>query len=564
MMYQKLSYLSGVSDKPLIGLTIGEMFDRACIKYADKEAVVSIHQNRRLTYKQLSEQVDAFAASLLELGFDTGDRLGIWALNSTEWLITQYACFKLGVILVNLNPAYKAKELEYVLNKVECRGIVIADAFKTSDYHAMLASIAPELESNHSKLLVSHNLPHLKVVIKASDEVHDGVYRFNDLLTPPTLAQKQHIEYIAQKLQFDDVVNIQFTSGTTGNPKGTMLTHHNILNNGYFVGEGIRLTENDRICVAVPLFHCFGMVMGNLAAMTHGATVVYPEFAYNPTQTLQAVHDERCTALYGVPSMFITMLEDARFDEFDLSSLRTGIMAGSPCPREIMQRVIDRMHMSEITICYGMTETSPVSMQSHVDDPIDKRVSTVGQIHPHLEVKIVDDNGHIVPVGVSGELCTRGYSVMAGYWGEPDKTKEVVDKHGWMHTGDIAEMDEDGFVKIKGRIKDVVIRGGENLFPKEIEDLLFQHPDVMSVQVVGLPDKRYGEELCACIILNEGASCCEDDIREFCRSQVSHHKVPRYVSFVSEFPMTASGKPQKFKLQELMRVEFNLTGNIFE
>lgn len=563
-MYQKLSYLSGVSDKPLIGLTIGEMFDRACIKYADKEAVVSIHQNRRLTYKQLSEQVDAFAASLLELGFDTGDRLGIWALNSTEWVITQYACFKLGVILVNLNPAYKAKELEYVLNKVECRGIVIADAFKTSDYHAMLASIAPELESNHSKLLVSHNLPHLKVVIKASDEEHDGIYRFNDLLTPPTLAQKQHIEYIAQRLQFDDVVNIQFTSGTTGNPKGTMLTHHNILNNGYFVGEGIKLTENDRICVAVPLFHCFGMVMGNLAAMTHGATVVYPEFAYNPTQTLQAVHDERCTALYGVPSMFITMLEDARFDEFDLSSLRTGIMAGSPCPREIMQRVIDRMHMSEITICYGMTETSPVSMQSHVDDPIDKRVSTVGQIHPHLEVKIVDDNGHIVPVGVSGELCTRGYSVMAGYWGEPDKTKEVVDNHGWMHTGDIAEMDEDGFVKIKGRIKDVVIRGGENLFPKEIEDLLFAHPDVMSVQVIGLPDKRYGEELCACIILNEGASCCEDDIREFCRSQVSHHKVPRYVSFVSEFPMTASGKPQKFKLQELMRVEFNLTGNIFE
>lgn len=563
-MYQKLSYLSGISDKPLIGLTIGEMFDRACIKYADKEAVVSIHQDCRLTYQQLSEQVNAFAASLLELGFDTGDRLGIWALNSIEWVITQYACFKIGVILVNLNPAYKAKELEYVLNKVECRGIVIADSFKTSDYHAMLASIAPELESNHSKLLVSHNLPHLKVVIKASDEEHDGVYRFNDLLTPPTLAQKQHIEYIAQRLQFDDVVNIQFTSGTTGNPKGTMLTHHNILNNGYFVGEGIKLTEDDRICVAVPLFHCFGMVMGNLAAMTHGATVIYPDFAYNPTQTLQAVHNERCTALYGVPSMFITMLEDKRFDEFDLSSLRTGIMAGSPCPREIMQRVIDRMHMSEITICYGMTETSPVSMQSHVDDPIDKRVSTVGQIHPHLEVKIVDEDGKITPVGVSGELCTRGYSVMAGYWGEPDKTKEVVDKHGWMHTGDIAEMDEDGFVKIKGRIKDVVIRGGENLFPKEIEDLIFQHPAVLSVQVVGLPDKRYGEELCACIILNDGAACCEDDIREFCRTQVSHHKVPRYVSFVNEFPMTASGKPQKFKLQELMRVEFNLTGNIFE
>lgn len=563
-MYQKLSYLSGTSDKPLIGLTIGEMFDRACLQYADKEAIVSVHQNIRLTYKELADKVNAFAASLLELGFDTGDRFGVWALNSIEWIVAQYACFKIGVILVNLNPAYKAKELEYVLNKVECRGILIADAFKTSDYHAMLVSIAPELESNHSKHLVSHNLPHLKVVIKASDVEHDGVYRFKDLLNPPTLAQRQHIEYVAKKLQFDDVANIQFTSGTTGNPKGTMLTHHNILNNGYFVGEGIKLTEHDRICVSVPLFHCFGMVMGNLAAMTHGATIVYPSFAYNPTETLQAVHDERCTALYGVPSMFITMLEDKRFEEFDLSSLRTGIMAGSPCPREIMQRVIERMHMSEITICYGMTETSPVSMQSHVDDPIDKRVSTIGQIHPHLEVKIIDENGSITPVGVAGELCTRGYSVMAGYWGEPDKTKEVADKHGWMHTGDIAEMDEDGFVKIKGRIKDVVIRGGENLFPKEIEDLLFKHPAVSSVQVIGLPDKRYGEELCACIILNDGMNGNEDEIRDFCRSQVSHHKVPRYVAFVKEFPMTASGKPQKFKLQELMRVEFNLTGNIFE
>lgn len=563
-MYEQLSYLSGTSNKPLIGLTIGEMFDRACEQYADKEAIVSVHQNQRLTYKELGDKVEAFCASLLELGFETGDRLGIWALNSVEWIITQYACFKLGIILVNLNPNYKAKELEYVLNKVECRGIVIADAFKTSDYHAMLASVAPELEKNHAKTLISQNLPHLKVVIKACDVEHDGIYRFNELLKKPTLAQRQHIDYVAEKLQFDDVANIQFTSGTTGNPKGTMLTHHNILNNGYFVGEGIKLTESDRICVSVPLFHCFGMVMGNLAAMTHGATVVYPSFAYNPTETLHAVHDERCTALYGVPSMFITMLEDKRFDEFDLSSLRTGIMAGSPCPREIMQRVIERMHMNQITICYGMTETSPVSTQSHVDDPIDKRVSTVGRIHPHVEVKIVDDNGHIVPVGVSGELCTRGYSVMAGYWGEPDKTREVVDKHGWMHTGDIAEMDEEGFVKIKGRIKDVVIRGGENLFPKEIEDLLFKHPAVSSVQVIGLPDKRYGEELCACIILNDGMNGNEDDIRNFCRSQVSHHKVPRYVAFVKEFPMTASGKPQKFKLQELMRVQFNLTGNIFE
>lgn len=564
MLYQKLSYVSGTSDKPLIGLTIGEMFDRACKQYANKEALVSIHQNKRMTYQELHDNVNAFASSLLELGFHTGDRLGIWSPNTWEWAVTQYAAFKIGVILVNLNPAYKAQELEYVLNKVECKGIVIGEAFKTTDYHAILASIAPEFESNHSKTLVSHNLPHLRTVIKTTDVEHDGIYRFKDLLNTPTLAQLQRIEYVASQLQFDDVANIQFTSGTTGSPKGTMLTHHNILNNGYFVGEGIHLTDNDRICLAVPLFHCFGMVMGNLASLTHGATVVYPNYVYSPTETLDAVHKERCTALYGVPTMFITMLEQPDFEQYDLSSLRTGIMAGSPCPREIMQRVIDRMHMSEITICYGMTETSPVSSQSHIDDPVDKRVSTVGRIHPHVEIKVVDENGHIVPVGVQGELCTRGYSVMAGYWGEPEKTKEVVDKHGWMHTGDIAEIDEEGFIKIKGRIKDVVIRGGENLFPKEIEDLLYQHPAVSNVQVIGLPDERYGEELCACIILNEGVECSREEIQAFCRERISHNKIPRYVQFVKEFPMTASGKPQKFKLQEIMKVELNVTAHVFE
>lgn len=564
MVYQQLSYLSGTSTKPLIGLTIGEMFDRACKKYADKEAIVSIHQHKRMTYQDLQNTVNAFASSLLELGFATGDRLGIWSPNCWEWTVTQYACFKIGVILVNLNPAYKAQELEYVLNKVECKGIVIGEAFKTTDYHAILASIAPELESNHSKILMSHNLPHLHTVIKISEQQHDGMYRFHDLLAEPTLAQLQRIEYVASHLQFDDVANIQFTSGTTGNPKGTILTHHNILNNGFFVGEGIHLTEKDKICLAVPLFHCFGMVMGNLAGLTHGSTIVYSGFVYSPLEALQAVHQERCTALYGVPTMFITMLEQPEFDTFDLSSLRTGIMAGSPCPREVMQRVIDRMHLSEMTICYGMTETSPVSCQSDINDPIDKRVSTVGRIHPHVEVKIVDENGNIVPVGVSGELCTRGYSVMAGYWGEPEKTKEVVDKHGWMHTGDIAEIDEEGYVKIKGRIKDVVIRGGENLFPKEIEDLLYQHPAVLNVQVIGLPDERYGEELCACIILNEGTTATSDEIRQFCRERISHNKVPRYVQFVTEFPMTASGKPQKFKLQELMKVELNITAHLFE
>lgn len=564
MQQQRLSYVSGTSSQPLLGMTIGEKFDQACAQYAEQEAIVSAHQNRRLSYKALQDEVNAFACSLLKLGLKKGDRLAIWSPNCVEWTVTQFAAAKAGIILVNLNTAYKSHELEYVLNKVACKGLVIAAQFKTTDYQELLSKIAPELAFSTDKVLNSARLPHLKYVIKIDEQQHGSIHRFSDLLGQPTLQQLEQLNALAQHLQFDETINIQFTSGTTGNPKGTMLTHHNILNNGYFVGEGIGLTPQDRVCISVPLFHCFGMVMGNLACITHGSTMVYPAAVFNPLASLKTIHQEKCTAAYGVPTMFIAMLEHEQFTEFDLSSLRTGIMAGSPCPREIMQRVIDRMHMSDITICYGMTETSPVSVQSYIDDSIDKRVSTVGHVHPHLEVKIVDLEGEIVPQGVLGELCVRGYSVMAGYWDEPEKTKEVIDTAGWMHTGDIAEMDQEGFIKIKGRIKDVVIRGGENLFPKEIEDFLYTHPDISDVQVIGLPDSRYGEELCACIILHEHHQCDEDSIRHFCKEHISHNKVPRYVKFFAEFPMTASGKAQKFKLQEIMRAELNLTAEVFD
>lgn len=564
MQQQRLSYVSGTSSQPLLGMTIGEKFDQACAQYAEQEAIVSAHQNRRLSYRALQDEVNAFACSLLKLGLKKGDRLAIWSPNCVEWTVTQFAAAKAGIILVNLNTAYKSHELEYVLNKVACKGLVIAAQFKTTDYQELLSKIAPELAFSTDKVLHSARLPHLKYVIKIDEQQQSGMHRFSDLVEQPTPQQLEQLNALAQHLQFDETINIQFTSGTTGNPKGTMLTHHNILNNGYFVGEGIGLTPQDRVCISVPLFHCFGMVMGNLACITHGSTMVYPAAVFNPLESLKTIHQEKCTAAYGVPTMFIAMLEHEQFTEFDLSSLHTGIMAGSPCPREIMQRVIDRMHMSDITICYGMTETSPVSVQSYIDDSIDKRVSTVGHVHPHLEVKIVDLAGEIVPQGVLGELCVRGYSVMAGYWDEPEKTKEVIDAAGWMHTGDIAEMDQDGFIKIKGRIKDVVIRGGENLFPKEIEDFLYTHPDISDVQVIGLPDSRYGEELCACIILHEHHQCDEDSIRHFCKEHISHNKVPRYVKFFAEFPMTASGKAQKFKLQEIMRAELNLTAEVFD
>ncbi|TCM64466.1 fatty-acyl-CoA synthase [Acinetobacter calcoaceticus] len=564
MTQQRLSYASGASSHPLLGMTIGDQFDLSCQRYAEQDAIVSLHQNIRLSYRELQQKVDAFACSLLKLGLEKGDRLGIWSPNCVEWAITQFAAFKAGIVLVNLNPAYKSYELEYVLNKVSCKALVIASAFKTTDYQIILSQLAPELATNSraDKQLDAARLPHLKYVIKIDDAEHNGIYRFADLMTTPSDEQLQQLKDVAAGLQFDETVNIQFTSGTTGNPKGTMLTHNNILNNGHFVGESIHLTAKDRVCISVPLFHCFGMVMGNLACITHGSTMVYPAAVFNPLETLKAIQQERCTAAYGVPTMFIGILEHEQFDQFDLSSLRTGIMAGSPCPREIMQRVIDRMHMKDITICYGMTETAPVSAQSSTTDSIENRVGSVGRVHPHLEIKIIDEHGKVVPRGQLGELCVRGYSVMMGYWDDTEKTQEVIDAANWMHTGDIAEMDESDFIKIKGRIKDVVIRGGENLFPKEIEDFLYTHPDVSDVQVVGLPDARYGEELCACIILHdhlpEQHEVSVESIRKFCSEHIAHNKVPRYVRFFDEFPMTASGKAQKFKLREFMCEELDL------
>ena len=558
MTQERLSYAYGTSSQPLLGMTIGEKFDQACQQYAEQDAVVSLHQNVRLTYMELQAQVNAFACSLLKLGLKKGDRLAIWSPNCVEWTITQFAAFKAGIILVNLNPAYKSNELEYVMNKVSCKGLVIASQFKSTNYQDILMKIAPEIKGAENKVLKAERLPHLKYIIKIDEEEHTGLHRFSDLLTPPSKRQLNQLELVASESQFDETINIQFTSGTTGNPKGTMLTHNNILNNGYFVGEAIHLSPADRVCISVPLFHCFGMVMGNLACITHGSTMVYPSAVFNPLETLKAIQQEKCTVAYGVPTMFIAILEHEQFDDFDLSSLRTGIMAGSPCPREIMQRVIDRMHMSEITICYGMTETATVSAQSSTSDSVEQRVGTVGRVHPHLEIKIVDEQGKVVPRGQLGELCVRGYSVMLGYWEDHEKSQEVIDSARWMHTGDIAEMDEAGFVKIKGRIKDVVIRGGENLFPKEIEDFLYTHPDVSDVQVIGLPDARYGEELCACIILHEHHEITEGSIRQYCAEHISHNKVPRYVRFFNEFPMTASGKAQKFKLQEFMHNELDL------
>ena len=557
-MSNALSYVHGASDKPLIGQTIGRYFDDACARNAGREALVVRHQNVRLTYAELRLKVDALACGLRRLGLEPGDRVGIWSQNNHEWTLTQFATAKAGLVLVNINPAYRRSELEYALNKVGCRALILSPSFKSSDYLAMLADLAPELAHCEPGLLRSHRLPTLEIVIRLGAERSPGMLNFADLLRQPERDETEALAELGERLQFDDPINIQFTSGTTGNPKGATLSHHNILNNGFFVGEAIRLREGDRVCIPVPLYHCFGMVMGNLGCLTHGATMVYPSEAFEPLATLQTVAEERCTASYGVPTMFIAQLDHPDFAGFDLASLRTGIMAGSPCPIEVMKRVIDKMNMGEVTIAYGMTETSPVSFQSGADDPIERRVSTVGRVQPHCEVKIVDSDGRIVPRGTPGELCTRGYSVMLGYWGDEAKTAEAIDRAGWMHTGDIATLDDAGFCNIVGRIKDMVIRGGENIYPREIEEFLYRHPKVLDVQVVGVPDKKYGEELCAWIIVREGQRLGEDEVRAFCQGQIAHYKIPRYISFVDSFPMTVTGKIQKFQIREKMKQTLGL------
>jgi fatty-acyl-CoA synthase len=530
-----MSYAHGTSATPLLGETIGANLERTVAAHGDREGLVVRHQGVRLTYRELNEQVDRVARALVAAGLEPGDRMGIWAPNCAEWVLVQYASAKAGVILVNVNPAYRTSELEYVLNQSGVKLLVAARALKSSDYVAMVEDVAPRCSALERTVFLES--PDWEELLAAGD---------GDVALP-------------DGLQFDDPINIQYTSGTTGFPKGATLSHHNILNNGFFVAEACGYTPEDRVCIPVPFYHCFGMVMGNLGCSTHGSCMVVPAPAFEARATLEAVQDERCTSLYGVPTMFIAELDDADFDSFDVSSLRTGIMAGSPCPVEVMRKVIDRMHMEDVTICYGMTETSPVSTQTGGDDDIEHRTGTVGRVHPHVEIKVVDpESGECVPTGTPGELCTRGYSVMLGYWNEPDKTAEAIDRAGWMHTGDLATMDSDGYIKIVGRSKDMVIRGGENVYPREIEEFLYTHPDITDVQVVGVPDERYGEEIAAFVIPRAGAELDVESVRELCRGRIAHHKVPRYVICIDEFPMTVTGKIQKFKLRELAIEQFGL------
>ncbi len=552
------SYVSGVSTVPLIGDTIGVHFDKIAQAHADRDALIVRHQNIRWTYRELRERVDNLGASLRRLGLAPGERIGIWAPNCCEWTLTQFAAAKAGLILVNINPAYQRSELEYALNKVGCKALVLAPSFKSSDYLAMLADLAPELAHCAPGALDTEKLPQLRCVIRLGAEATPGMFNFDPLLGEASASERAELAALGATLQFDDPINIQFTSGTTGLPKGATLTHHNILNNGFFVTENIRLGPDDRLCIPVPLYHCFGMVMGNLGCLTHGATMVYADAAFDPKSVLAAIHAERCTALYGVPTMFIAELGHADFAKYDLSSLRTGIMAGSPCPIEVMKQVFERMHMREVVIAYGMTETSPMSLQCAPDDPLDRRVSTVGRISPHVEVKIVDADGRIVPRGEPGELCTRGYSVMLGYWNDAEKTAEAVDCNGWMHTGDLATIDAEGYCNIVGRSKDMVIRGGENVYPREVEEFLYRHPQIQDVQCVGVPDAKFDEVLCACVILKPGASVDEGGLRAFCRGEIAHYKVPQYFRFVEAFPMTVTGKVQKYILRQTMADELGL------
>jgi fatty-acyl-CoA synthase len=547
-----LSHVMGETTDPLLAVTIGQALDHAADRWGDRPALIDRGQGVRLSWAALRERSNAMASGLLELGLIPGDRVGIWSLNRFEWALTQYAAAKAGLILVTINPAYRLSELEHALARSSCAAIVVSPAFKTSNYIGMIQSLLPEMAEACENSIQSLRLPKLHWVIQIGADPVSGALSFAAVETLGRSASSLRLNRLAERLDPGDAVNIQFTSGTTGTPKGVTLSHRNILNNGYFTGKGINLSPNDRLCIPVPLYHCFGMVMGNLACLTHGATIVYPGEGFDPAATLEAVDAEHCTALYGVPTMFIAELEHPQFSQFILTSLRTGIMAGSPCPIEIMRRVVDRMHMSDVTICYGMTETSPVSFQSAISDPLERRVSTVGRVHPHVEVKLVDADGRSVERGAPGEICTRGYSVMLGYWDQPDQTAAAKDTEGWMHSGDLATLDEEGFCKIVGRLKDMVIRGGENLYPREIEEFLYRHKAIRDVQVFGVPDPSYGEELCAWVILHEDVHLSIEELHAYCRGQISHQKIPKYVKFVTTFPMTVTGKIQKFVMRDVM------------
>ncbi|ABS27183.1 AMP-binding protein [Anaeromyxobacter sp. Fw109-5] len=535
----KPSYVSGTSSVPLLGETVGENLRRTTARFPEREALVSVQQGYRATYRELWEQTSELARALLVRGVRKGDRVGVWSPNRYEWVVLQYACARVGAILVNVNPAYRVHELEHALRHAGVSTLVLARAFRQADYVSMVRE-------------VRLRCPELRQTIVIDDE-------WTDLRQDARRLSEEELSNVERSLQFDEPINIQYTSGTTGFPKGATLSHHNILNNGYFVGQHLRYTEHDRVCIPVPFYHCFGMVMGNLACTSAGATMVIPAESFEPRAVMRTVQEERCTSLYGVPTMFIAELEHPEFASFDFSSLRTGIMAGSPCPIEVMKRVQRDMHMPEVTICYGMTETSPVSTQSRVNDPLDKRVSTVGQVHPHVEIKIVDPTtGRVVPRGAPGELCTRGYSVMLGYWDDAAATRAAIDAGRWMHTGDLATLDAEGYVKIVGRIKDMVLRGGENVFPREVEEFLYTIPGISDVQVIGVPDAKYGEELMAWVKLRPGVTLDGEAIRRLCRGKIATYKIPRYYKFVDAFPMTVTGKVQKFRMRELAIRELGL------
>jgi fatty-acyl-CoA synthase len=539
------SHAAGPTDVPLLEDTIGANLERTVASFPDREALVACHQRLRYTYAELDAAVDEVARGLIAVGLERGDRLGIWSPNCAEWVLVQFATAKLGVILVNVNPAYQTSELSFALRQSGCRALVAAPEFKGSDFVAMVEEVAP-------------SAPDLERTIFLGS---DG---WDELLAGAVDVDAGRLREASDALECTDPINIQYTSGTTGAPKGATLSHRNILNNGSFVGRGCRYTEADRVCIPVPFYHCFGMVMGNLGCTTHGACMVIPGAAFEPGAVLDAVEAERCTSLYGVPTMFIAELGHADFDERDLSSLRTGIMAGAPCPVHVMREVIARMNMSEVTICYGMTETSPVSTQTSPDDDIERRVSTVGRVHRHVEIKVVDDDGATVPCGRTGELCTRGYSVMTGYWDDPERTAEAIDADGWMHTGDLATIDELGYAKIVGRSKDMVIRGGENVYPREVEEFLYGHPAIADVQVIGVPDERLGEELMAWVVVRTGSALDDEGLREYCRGRIARYKVPRYVKFVDGFPMTVTGKVQKYKMREQAIQELDLAPAVAE
>jgi Acyl-CoA synthetases (AMP-forming)/AMP-acid ligases II len=556
---QRWSYTCATSDVPLLGMTIGDLFDQTVARYPDNLALISRHQQLRLTYRELQEQVNLCARALLHAGLQKGDRVGIWSPNCAEWCITQFATCKIGAVLVNINPAYRLHEIEYVLQQAGCKALILAPEFKTSKYIEMVQTLAPELAQYAPGQLIAAKLQSLKTVIHLGQRDVPGMYRWSTFMQMGAAVSAEQLAVVQHQQEFDDAINIQYTSGTTGFPKGATLSHHNILNNGYFVARLQHMTHEDRVCIPVPLYHCFGMVMGNLGCVTHGATMVYPSETFDPLAVLQTIQEERCTSLYGVPTMFIAEMAHPAFASFDYSSLRTGVMAGSPCPIEVMRRVIQHLHIADITICFGMTETSPVSAQTTSDTSLEKRVATVGKVHPHLEIKIIDPaSGRIVSLGTPGELCVRGYSVMLGYWHNPEATAQAIDAARWMHTSDLATMDEEGYINIVGRMKDMIIRGGENVYPREIEEFLYTHPKVSDVQVIGVPDPQYGESVVAWVKVREGEALTEEELRDFCRGHIAHYKIPKYIRFTSEYPMTVTGKIQKYVMRQTSIHELGL------